>query len=1408
MNKIVNKIKANFNNDGLLYSYLLISWLLIPILAIELFLYYFEIIKLANFQLILVLIGLFGLIIFNIFKRHYLFKKYFYKIQICFLSILMLFEYLWYYFDESERQMLSLVLASVVVGLALVKVRNTIIYYILNFCIILAINYLKEASILLYINYFLLSSIIIISFNIWKNNLTRLLRDSEASYKAMFRDAQDIIFVVDPKNYKILEKNLVAERILIDLLDKKEKILLNIFHDQIEKKAVKQKIDNIKNEKYSFLELDIEESENYIPKSFSFRSIKFLNENAVLVTVRYIDERKKYENQLIQSKNNVTKILNHIESCIYSIAFYDDGTRQVNFISQKAVIIIEEEIDDIIIRLKSSKMIDLAHPEDVPYIEFTLNNINKNLTPQTLEYRIVINGKIKWLREKIVPKREGNFINHFGVVTDITDFKRGQLKIIESELKYRQLFEKSLAGIYKIKIDGTIIEANEAFSKIFGFSSIDKIKGKNIEDYYFNPSDRNKYLEELKQNKYLNNHLSILKNSKGNQVIVNNNSFLFTENNETLITGSLTDVTELNETTESLKQSEEKYKSLFEKSTNGILLIDSKSFKIIDFNTEANNIFNSKLQNDTSLLITVKDILQRDKLKSYLSNDLENVILLNLTIENELKHIEISKIKINVNDFEIKQLIVNDITIQKQKEIKLIQSQETFKNIVQNSPSAILIFTDNGDLVYKNPLGEDLLHSFLKDNYNTLKNIFSKEQYYIIENLISDKNSATNSHTEIELQKNNESKKFSIQAVNVVFENEKASLLIFRDVSLIEEYNIQKLRAEVAEGLNSNLEDEIIKHKKTQELLLQNKLITESILNSSLDMIVATDVNNVITIANKAACEKFGFTKEEMIGKDASIIYSEREKNNELFSILDLKGKYTGEFTNVDKFGNEFKSLLSASVVTSDSDKFMGYMGISRDLTELERIKKTINIQDSLIETLFQNEVNVFIWILDKNLLLNSFNNSSGKFFTKLSNIELKKGESFLDQIKPSFNPEYYGLTYDLYSRAISGEKIQFEALMVDINGNKHWVDVYLNPITLEDGSIEEIICLGHDITEKKNRVRQIESSESNLKAIVKAIPDMLFKVSKEGVLIDAEINKNEDVEVLNSFVKTTHNLEGKNIIEFFIEYPKFYEEVKLKIKQVLKTGKIISQQFKYRYKGVYLYYENRFSKISDDEVVVVVRNVTEEVENEKKLKEIIQEKEVLLKEVHHRVKNNLQIINSILNLQSSYVTDKKILDIINESQNRIRSMSYIHESLYQTKNFSSLNFKGYIENLVNNLMYSYQSGNNVKIEKELDNIDLVLDQAIPCGLILNELITNALKYAYPDHGKGVVFVSIKEVGKNIEIKVNDEGVGLPKNFDIESIESLGLSLVETLIEQIDGELIVKSDGGTKILIIFEKLQG
>jgi two-component sensor histidine kinase len=203
-----------------------------------------------------------------------------------------------------------------------------------------------------------------------------------------------------------------------------------------------------------------------------------------------------------------------------------------------------------------------------------------------------------------------------------------------------------------------------------------------------------------------------------------------------------------------------------------------------------------------------------------------------------------------------------------------------------------------------------------------------------------------------------------------------------------------------------------------------------------------------------------------------------------------------------------------------------------------------------------------------------------------------------------------------------------------------------------------------------------------------------------------------------------------------------------------------------------------------------------------------LKEKDVLLKEIHHRVKNNLQVISSILNLQSSFVSDENTLGILQESRNRIRSMAIIHENLYRTEDFASIKFDNYLRNLTGNLIASYSVDRRIEFDADLQEVDLVLDQAIPCGLLTNELITNALKYAWKgEEMSAKIRMTLEQEGDIIKLTIADNGVGLPQEFEQMQSDTLGLQLVTTLAEQLDAELKVTIEQGTEFQLTFENVK-
>jgi PAS domain S-box-containing protein len=240
---------------------------------------------------------------------------------------------------------------------------------------------------------------------------------------------------------------------------------------------------------------------------------------------------------------------------------------------------------------------------------------------------------------------------------------------------------------------------------------------------------------------------------------------------------------------------------------------------------------------------------------------------------------------------------------------------------------------------------------------------------------------------------------------------------------------------------------------------------------------------------------------------------------------------------------------------------------------------------------------------------------------------------------------------------------------------------------------------------------------------------------------------------------------------------------------------------------GTVIYIEASAAKVTyrgEPASLAYLRDVTERRKAEEQIKVSLREKEVLLKEVHHRVKNNLQVISSLLSLQAQTVKDDETRRLLEESRNRVKSMAYIHMQLYQSKNFAQIDFAPYVRNLAKNLLESHKkNGERVSLDVRVEDIFLSLDTAIPCGLIINELVSNALEHAFQNGRDGKIIVGLRKDGKKNMLVVSDNGVGLPREVDLHNTDTLGLQLVSALVDQLDGSLKLERGQGTVFRIAF-----
>jgi len=215
---------------------------------------------------------------------------------------------------------------------------------------------------------------------------------------------------------------------------------------------------------------------------------------------------------------------------------------------------------------------------------------------------------------------------------------------------------------------------------------------------------------------------------------------------------------------------------------------------------------------------------------------------------------------------------------------------------------------------------------------------------------------------------------------------------------------------------------------------------------------------------------------------------------------------------------------------------------------------------------------------------------------------------------------------------------------------------------------------------------------------------------------------------------------------------------------------------------------------------------VAERKRAEEKIKASLKEKEVLLKEIHHRVKNNMQLISSILNLQSKYIEDKQALKMFKNGQSRIGSMALVHEKLYESEDLANIDFAEYIRSTIRYLFSLHKISEAVRPNIDIEDIFLDVNTAIPCGLIINELVSNALKYAFPGGREGGIYVGLYlDKDDKFTLTIKDNGIGFPEELDFRKTESLGMQLVIMLVEQLEGTIELERKKGTTFTITFEK---
>jgi PAS domain S-box-containing protein len=479
--------------------------------------------------------------------------------------------------------------------------------------------------------------------------------------------------------------------------------------------------------------------------------------------------------------------------------------------------------------------------------------------------------------------------------------------------------------------------------------------------------------------------------------------------------------------------------------------------------------------------------------------------------------------------------------------------------------------------------------------------------------------------------------------------------------------------------------------------------------------------------------------------------------------------------------------------------------GTVQDITQIKRVEEQIRVLANIVES--SNDA-IGTMSLDGNIT--SWNQEA-------ENVYGYSAEEVLGKPVSIFAPPHLDKeTIKLIEEIKHGKKVQrYETLRLRKDGTAIYVSLTLSPVFDSYGKLIAISFISRDITERKKIEEKLRESEEKYRNIV--------ETANEGIsIIDAE----ERITFVNKKVEdmigySSEELIGRSMWDFLSD------ESKAIVKKMLEKGwKNVNESFetKFIHKDGYPVWTHTNSKslFDKDGKFFGTLNLHTDITRRKEAEEALRNLEIARKkEIHHRIKNNLQVIYSLLDLQAemfkgrSNIGDSEVLNAFTVSMDRVLSIALIHEELYKGGNIDLLNFSKYIEELADNLLLTYRLETDVSLNLDLEeNLFLDMDIAIPLGIIINELVSNSLKHAFPGRKTGEIRIKLRKEergeckinsckGADFILTVSDDGIGIPENLYIEDLDSLGLQLVTSLVEQLDGKLEMKRNNGTEFTIEF-----
>ena len=597
---------------------------------------------------------------------------------------------------------------------------------------------------------------------------------------------------------------------------------------------------------------------------------------------------------------------------------------------------------------------------------------------------------------------------------------------------------------------------------------------------------------------------------------------------------------------------------------------------------------------------------------------------------------------------------------------------------------------------------------------------------------------------------------------------------------------------------------DITESKRAEERLQENERRLSTLMGNlpGIAYRCANNENWTMEYLSKGCYELTGYTPEEIVNNSV-ISFNEiihPDFRDYLFdkwqAALSRKEIFRDQYKIITKEGKEKWVWEQGCGVYSDDNQVIALEGFITDITEQKQAEEALKQSEQKYRELIDG-MNETVWVVDLKGQLIDVNRTaievSGYSKEELLNI----GLSGIDLSMPE--EEIVSLAGEM-----PFDKIQIlETIHTAKDGREFPVEVYKSLVTYYGE--QAILCIARDITERKISEEALRQSELRYQTLAEISPVGIFRNNAEGFTTYVnkrycEISGQNSEEALGrGWLKAVHPDDRKRLSEEWEEALRMQSGSHSEYR-FLKPDKSVS----------WVIGQAVPEKDEDGRILSYVGTITDITEHklaEDQIQKDLEEKEVLLKEIHHRVKNNMQVIISIINLQLKYIDNDQAREILVESQNRIRSMSLVHNIFYQSKDFSKIDLRDYLHNLIPNLYKTYRiDSDDVHLKTTIRHHSLALDMAVPCGLLMNELISNALKHAFPEGRKGDIIVDLQLAGHVYTLVIGDNGIGLPEEIDIHNPKSFGLLMMKALVDQLNGSCEVLRDHGTTYTIVFKEM--